>query len=93
MLKLWDSFFSKCSKFNEYSKNAMKMQKNIFNFFDNCIWIGSGKFSLLRQKRSSSAVNLLNQAKLENTQKENEGGKKLPRTNDTREEWNWYLKH
>ena len=52
-------FFSKSSKFDVDSKNALKKQKNIFGFLDNCIWIGSGKFSLLWRKYSSFAVNVL----------------------------------
>ena len=45
------SFFSKCPKFNENSKNAIKKQQNVFGLFciwiskSNCLWIG--KFSLL----------------------------------------------
>ena len=39
-------------KFNEYSKNAIKIEKMFFGFPDTCIWIGSGKFSLLLRKHS-----------------------------------------
>ena len=51
--------FWKCSKFNLDSKNAIKLQQNIFGFLDSCIWTGGGKFPLLLQKYSQSAVNVL----------------------------------
>ena len=35
------------------------MKQNVFDFLDNCIWIGSSKFSLLWREHSSSAVNML----------------------------------
>ena len=31
----------------------------MFKFSDNCVWIGSGKFSLLLQEYSQLAVNVL----------------------------------
>ena len=52
ILKLGGSFFSKCSKFNVDCKIAIKMLQNIFSFSGNCIWIGSGKFSLLLREHS-----------------------------------------
>ena len=39
--------FSKYSKFNVDCKTAIKNWENVSNLSDNCIWIGSGKFSLL----------------------------------------------
>ena len=43
-------FFSKCSKFDAESKNAMKIVENVFSFEDNCILTGSGKlFALVRE--------------------------------------------
>ena len=57
--KLGDSsFFSKCYKFNVDSKDVIKMQENNFGFSDNCIWSGSGKFSLLLQEYSYLAVSV-----------------------------------
>ena len=47
-----DFFFSKCSKFNLDSKNAIKMRQKFFGHSDNCIWIGDGKFSLLLREYS-----------------------------------------
>ena len=43
-------FLKKCSKLHVDSKNAIKKQQNVFGFLDNCIWIGSGKLSLLWRK-------------------------------------------
>ena len=42
-------------RFHIYSK---KWRKNLF-FLDNCSWIGSGKFSLLRREYLSSLVNVI----------------------------------
>ena len=36
-LRLIFFFFSKCSKFNVHSKNAMKNSEKVFSFSDNCI--------------------------------------------------------
>ena len=47
---------SKSSKLDADSKNAIKLQQNLFGFLDNCIWIGSGKFSPLLREYSQSAV-------------------------------------
>ena len=41
-------FFSKYSKFNLNFKNAAKTWETFFCFWDNCIWLGVVKFSLLR---------------------------------------------
>ena len=47
----WGTFyFSKCSKSNVDSKNAIKNYKKSLVFSDNCIWIGSSEFSLLLQE-------------------------------------------
>ena len=43
-------FVSKYSKFNVDSKNAVKRRQNVFTFLDNCIRIGSSKFSLLLRR-------------------------------------------
>ena len=40
------NLFSKCSKFNADSKRTIKKQQNVFDVFDNCIWIGNGKSSV-----------------------------------------------
>ena len=45
-------FVSKYSKFNADSKNAIKNWQNVFGFSDNCIWIGSGRYSLLLREYS-----------------------------------------
>ena len=45
-----ESKFRKCKK-------KKKIEKNIFNFWDNCIWKCCDKFSLLRTEYLSSAVN------------------------------------
>ena len=44
-----ESKFRKCKK--------KKIEKNIFNFWDNCIWKCCDKLSLLRTEYLSSAVN------------------------------------
>ena len=57
---LWDSyyfFFSKCLKFNVDFKNAIKILEKAFSFSDNCIWIGSGKLSLILREHSCQRVN------------------------------------
>ena len=57
---LWgSSFYSKCLKFNLDFKNAAKNWEKVFCFWDNCIWIGIVKFSLLRTGHFSSAANVL----------------------------------
>ena len=57
---LWgSSFFWKCSKFNVDYRNAEKNWEKVFCFWDNSIWIGCVKLSLLRAEYFSSAVNVL----------------------------------
>ena len=57
---LWGSSFdSKCLKFNVDFKNAAKNWEKVFCFWDNCIWIGIVKLSLLRTGYFSSAANVL----------------------------------
>ena len=58
--KLWGpSFPSKCSKFNLIFINAAKKLEKVFCFWDNCIWIGIVRLSLLRTGYISSAANVL----------------------------------
>ena len=52
-------FKKKRSKFNGDSKNAIKKQQNVFSLLNNCIWIGSGKISLLWQNYLPPAVKVL----------------------------------
>ena len=57
---LWgSSFFWKCSKFNVDYRNAEKNWEKVFCFWDNSIWIGCVKLSVLRGEYLSSAVNVL----------------------------------
>ena len=57
---LWgSSFFAKCWKFNIYFKNAAKNWEQVFCLWDNCIWIGIVKLSLLRTGYMSSAAKVL----------------------------------
>ena len=57
---LWGSyFFSKYPKFKLDFKNAAKNFKNVFCFWDDCIWIGIVKLSLLTTGYFSSAANVL----------------------------------
>ena len=63
------NFFSKCSNFNVNSKIAIKKQQNVFGFLDNCIWIGNGKFFLLCQGYSYSAINVLTRLEFLNINK------------------------
>ena len=54
--KLWgSSLFLKYSRFNLDFKNATRSWEKVFCFWDNCIWIGIIKLSLLRTKYFSSA--------------------------------------
>ena len=53
------SFFKKYLKFNLDFKNAAKNSEKVFCFWDNCIWIGIVKLSLLRTGYFSSAANVL----------------------------------
>ena len=63
--KLWgSSSFSKYSKFYGDFGNAEKNQENIFWFWDNCIWIGSVRYSFLLKENAchgSQYVNKLSQ--------------------------------
>ena len=52
-------FVSEHWKFNVDPKNVKKKQEKVYNFFDNLIWIGNGKFSLLLWEYSQLAVNVL----------------------------------
>ena len=52
-------FFSKCSKFNTDFKISLKNSEKFFSFWDNIIWIGIVKFSLLRTGYFSSVANVL----------------------------------
>ena len=51
--------FPKRSKFQLDFKKAAKMRVKVFSFWDNCIWIGIVKFSLLRTGYFSSAASVL----------------------------------
>ena len=53
------SFFKKYLKFNLDFKNAAKNSEKVFCFWDNCIWIGIVKLSLLRTGYFSSVANVL----------------------------------
>ena len=53
------SFFSKYWKFNLDFKNSGKNSAKVFCFWDNCIRIGTVKFSLLRKGYFSSVANVL----------------------------------
>ena len=58
--KLWgSSIFWKCSKFKLDFKKEAKSPENGFCFWDNCIWIGIAKLSLLRTGYFSSSANEL----------------------------------
>ena len=52
-------YFLKCSKLELHVKNAVKISQKRFFFWDNSIWIGCVKFSLLRTEYLSSVVNVL----------------------------------
>ena len=52
-------FFGKCSKFNVDFKNAKKNWEKISIFWDNRIWNGCCKLSLLRRAYLSRQVNAL----------------------------------
>ena len=58
---LWGSYFvSKYLKFNLNFKNAAKNSEKVFCFWDNCIWNGIVKLSLLRRGYFSPVGNVLN---------------------------------
>ena len=60
MQNLWVWFFySKIYKFNRELKNEAKDWEKVFCFWDNCIWIGIVKLSLLRRGYFSSVGNVL----------------------------------
>ena len=52
-------FFWKCSEFNLYFKFSEKNSEKYYCFWDNCIWIGCVKLSLLRTEYLPSALNVL----------------------------------
>ena len=57
---LWGSCFDwKCLNFNLDIQSGGKNWEKLFYFWDNCIWIGIVKFSLLRTGYFSSAANVL----------------------------------
>ena len=57
---LWgSSLFSKYLKFILDFRNSAKNWEKVFCFWDNCVWIGIVKLSLLRRGYFSSAVNVL----------------------------------
>ena len=51
------SFFSKCSKFDEYFKNGEKNRENVFSFLDNCILSSTWRFQVEEREYFRSAVN------------------------------------
>ena len=58
--KIWGSpFFSSRSKFQLHFKNAAQNSEIVFCFWDNCIWIGIVKLSLLRTGYLPSTRNVL----------------------------------
>ena len=58
--KIWGSpFFSSRSKFQLDFKNAAQNSEIVFCFWDNCIWIGIVKLSLLRTGYLPSTRNVL----------------------------------
>ena len=68
---LWgSSVFRKYSKFNVDYRNAEKNSEKVSCFWDNSIWIGCIKLSLLRGEYLSSVVNVLkNSFKILNSSK------------------------
>ena len=53
------SFFSKVSNINLHFNHAEKNSEKAFCFWDDCIWIGIVKLSLLRKGYLSLAANML----------------------------------
>ena len=53
------AFLSKCSKFHVDFKNAAENSEEVSSFWDNCIWIGIVKWSLLRRGYFLLAANAL----------------------------------
>ena len=63
-------FFTDFFQFNLYFKNEAQNWENLFCFWDNCIWTGIGKLSLVRTGYLSSAANVLtNSTKIFNVHK------------------------
>ena len=58
-LAVTSMFFSKCLKCDVDSRNGTKNGENVFSLSDNCIWIGSCKFSQPRTGYLPSADNVL----------------------------------
>ena len=52
-------FFSKCSKFYAYFRNAIKNPEKVFYFRDNCVRTCSAKLSTLQREYLLLAVNVL----------------------------------
>ena len=52
------TFWSKCLKFNLDFKHLAKKSEIVFCFWDNCIWIGIVKLSLLIREIFSNSINL-----------------------------------
>ena len=64
------SFVWKCSKSNADYRSAENNSEKVFSLWDNSIWIGCVKLSLLTGEYKSSAVNVLtNGLKILNTTK------------------------
>ena len=60
IINLWgSSFLKKYSRFSLDFKNAASIWEKVFCFWDNCIWIGIIKLSLLRSEYFSSVDNVL----------------------------------
>ena len=60
IFQLWSSsFFSKCSKFDVYLKNGIKIAENVFGFWHNFVQTSCGKISLMRWEYMWSPVKLL----------------------------------
>ena len=53
------SFFWKSSKFNLDFQNGGKNQENVFSFWDNSMWMGCIKLSLLGREHLSTALIVL----------------------------------
>ena len=64
-------------------QKRIKNLKKVFSFLDNCIWISSGQFSLLKRKYFSSNVNLLTSGlKVSDITKKNFFQRKFSKSND-----------
>ena len=51
-------YFGKCSIFNAYFRDSEKSWEKEFCFWENSIWIGCVKLSLLRREYLSSTINV-----------------------------------